>query len=83
LCRWIFTPTAEELDAVKSRFEDELSIPLNFEPTVPPYDPQCIPNFRSSFYGRCGTAPRINPQTTAFCERLGIDDPMVLIGEFQ
>lgn len=75
--RWVFTPTAEEIESVKGRFEDNLQIPLNFVQTVPPYDPTGHPASRQS---RNSIGPNINPQTTTFCECLGIDDPMVMIG---
>jgi len=76
--RWLFTPTVEEIDSVRARFDDNLEIPLNFVPTVPPYDPSG--GHPAGRPPRNSIGPNINPQTTSFCECLGIDDPMVLIG---
>ena len=34
-----FGPTEEEIDAVKSLFNDDFAVPLNFAMSVAPFDP--------------------------------------------
>lgn len=71
--RFDFTPTEEEKASVAERFSGVLSIPENFVPTVTPLN--------SDTDQRAFNQPsaQINPQTTQFCDTLGIDDPLRLI----
>ncbi|XP_054286453.1 lariat debranching enzyme [Macrosteles quadrilineatus] len=69
--RWIFTPTEEEKAHVLKRFNSELKVPRNFSKTVPAW---------SEEGGQQGRATQqFNPQTTTFCELLGVDDPLTLL----
>ncbi|XP_034251071.1 lariat debranching enzyme [Thrips palmi] len=70
--RWKFTPTKEEMDFVFKKFSGNLKIPLNFSQTVQAYS-------SSDRSGNKQPAARVNPQTMAFCDRLGIDDPIALL----
>lgn len=72
--RWKFTPTKEEQDFVLNRLQGNLKVPLNFSPTVQAYS-------ESSQSGRTVPQPsaQLNPQTMAFCDQLGIDDPISLL----
>lgn len=71
--RFEFTPSQEELDEIKKKFKDGLEIPKNFTAIVEPYNPD-------NSLDRSQEQPKsmINPQTSQFCELLGIDDPLVL-----
>ncbi|XP_046397253.1 lariat debranching enzyme [Ischnura elegans] len=75
--RWNFTPTDEEKNDVLLRMESNLAIPKNFAQTVPPYNPETDGSPLES--NVCQPKPQVNPQTTEFCRRLGIDDPMALL----
>ena len=69
--RWVYTPTEEEKEAIKKKFSD-LTVPLNFEMTVEPHN--------EDSNKRVGPPHLvINQQTTDFCNKLGIDDPFVLL----
>ncbi|XP_011169693.1 lariat debranching enzyme [Solenopsis invicta] len=71
--RWTYTPTAKEKQTVYEKFGSNLRIPLNFNRTVKPYDPDDTntPIERPRLL--------INDQTTQFCQMLGIDDPSALL----
>lgn len=72
-----FRPTQEEMDLVLKKFNNNLKIPTNFVKTVPAFNPQTDFNLMK----RCHTfetQAEINPQTTEFCKKLGIDDPLFL-----
>lgn len=73
--RWNFVPTKEEMDFVWQRFDGNFLVPQNFTQTVVAFDSSN--NSRNS----CRKQPpaQINSQTTAFCDKLGIDDPMALL----
>ncbi|XP_051163383.1 lariat debranching enzyme isoform X2 [Leptopilina boulardi] len=71
--RWIYTPNDEEKDIVLEKMNSDLKIPLNFIKTEEPYNPQTSPNnFENPRFQK-------NPQTTEFCNKLGIDDPLALL----
>ncbi|XP_075161663.1 lariat debranching enzyme [Haematobia irritans] len=72
--RFIFTPTEEETDFVRRKFDNDLKIPNNFCRTVEVYDPS-IHN-RGQQYKQ--PKSQINPQSLNFCDTLGIDDPLSL-----
>lgn len=67
-----FTPTDEQKSFVAEKFKNNLSIPLDFCRTAEPYNP----NGRKEFPGQ--PKAQANPQTTTFCDILGIDDPISL-----
>jgi len=68
--RWDFHPTEEELVQVSELFGNDLRVPLNFTATADAYK---APHFNRSAKQ---PDPQINPQTTQFCQRLGISDPL-------
>lgn len=69
----MFTPTSEEMDLIKSKFNNDLRIPENFVITANGH--------KGGVINRSGKQPnaQCNPQTRTFCEKLGIDDPLALI----
>lgn len=71
--RWIFIPSDEEKELICKKFEGDLKVPLNFKETVKPYDPQV-------FNKNIGQPNLIlNEQTTDFCNKLGVSDPLALL----
>nr|SVE93028.1 EOG090X06RW [Moina brachiata] len=75
--RWDFTPSEKEIADVSECFQQDLRIPVNFVKTVEPF------RFGNQVNRRARQPDaQLNPQTTEFCRKLGIDDPMrMLIGE--
>lgn len=82
--RWMFTPTKEEKDLILKKFADNLKIPTNFIRTVQAYDSSSSSGHE---HGHGQPTAQLNPQTTFFCDLLGIDDPIALLlkeeGNFQ
>ena len=78
--RYEFTPTKEEMDAVLKKFKSDLRIPKNFVQTIPAYDPQR--DGRNFKHLNERIQVELNPQTTEFCAKLGIDDPLFLAAKF-
>nr|SVE74199.1 EOG090X06RW [Daphnia barbata] len=75
--RYEFYPTEEEMGDVKTIFNDDYRIPLNFSQTAEPFRPR--PNYNRNARQ---AEPQLNPQTTELCKKLGIDDPLEkLIGK--
>ncbi|XP_013114266.2 lariat debranching enzyme [Stomoxys calcitrans] len=72
--RFNFTPTTEETEFVRKKFENDLKIPDNFCRTVEVYDPST--HQRGQHYKQ--PKSQINPQSLSFCDTLGIDDPLSL-----
>lgn len=72
--RWIYTPSEEEKENVLKKFNRSMKIPENFRTTAEAYKPDC-PNTQT----KKSLKLQINPQTTEFCDTLGIDDPAVLL----
>uniref|UniRef100_A0A1B0C9U2 Lariat debranching enzyme C-terminal domain-containing protein n=1 Tax=Lutzomyia longipalpis TaxID=7200 RepID=A0A1B0C9U2_LUTLO len=68
-----YTPTDEEKATVEERLGRNLEIPENFVPTVAAFNPDTDQKTHSQ------PAAQINPQTTLFCDTLGIDDPLRLL----
>jgi len=62
--RWDFRPKEDEIEEVKKLFNNDFRIPDNFRQTAPPFTPG------ESVYEPC--LYYLNPQTTEFCEKLGI-----------
>ena len=71
--RYNFTPTDEEKNIILEKFNHNLKVPDNFVRIAEPYNPDC---HSDSFVQQ----PKafINPQTTEFCDKMGIDDPLTL-----
>lgn len=67
--RWNFEASDQELDEVRQLFHHDFKIPNNFRQTATPHDPK-VKGPRSQ------PSPQINPQTTEFCAKLGITDPL-------
>lgn len=70
--RYCFTPSDEEKRAVAEKF-DNLKVPENFERVAPAFNPASGNKFG------CQPEAILNKQTTLFCEKLGIDDPLSLV----
>ncbi|BFF99596.1 lariat debranching enzyme [Drosophila madeirensis] len=73
--RFDFTPTEEELSALSAKFQS-LTIPENFQRTVPAFDPQQQRNYKHMAVGQ--PKAQLNPQSNEFCAVLGVDDPLCL-----
>ncbi len=67
-----FTPTDVQKASVLEKFKNNLVIPLDFCRTAEPYNP----DHRKEY--PCQQKAQSNPQTTSFCDILGIDDPISL-----
>lgn len=74
--RFDFTPTAEEIDEINNLFNNDLEIPYNFEQSVLGFRPN---GARINMSQVSQPHATINRQTTEFCVRLGIHDPMALL----
>lgn len=72
--RWCFTPTEAEKDFILSRFDDNLVVPKNFQRV-----PSLGNTSRQNNSNDKQPSLQINAQTTELCEKLGIDDPLVLL----
>jgi len=81
VCRWDFVPTKEEMDFVQKKFGGNFLVPHNFAQTVVAFESkgQNDSSNRNRFSYTEQPPARINPQTTEFCERLGVCDPMALL----
>ncbi|XP_077993822.1 uncharacterized protein LOC144447620 [Glandiceps talaboti] len=69
--RFDFAVTEEELDVVRKDLNGDFKLPNNFVKTAPSFNPQQGKNIKNA---RQPTAC-VNPQTTSFCELIGITDP--------
>lgn len=67
--RWEFSPSKAEMEFVSNKLDNNLDIPLNFVQTASPHV-----NTQNSIFTQA--MAQTNPQTTSFCEKLGIDDPL-------
>lgn len=74
--RWKFTPEQSDIDNVLKKFNNDLKIPENFTQTAAGYYPQWD---RKNFHQLNQPNPVLNPQTTDFCTKLGIDDPLFVV----
>jgi len=79
--RWDFVPTKEEMDFVQKKFGGNFLVPHNFTRTVVAFESKGRNDSSNrNRYSYTEQPPaRINSQTTEFCERLGVDDPMALL----
>nr|XP_018916655.1 PREDICTED: lariat debranching enzyme isoform X2 [Bemisia tabaci] len=73
--RWIFKPSQEEMDLVLQKFNGDLTVPSNFVRTAAAYSS----HNQTSTPQRSSSLCVVNPQTTSFCSKLCIDDPLVLL----
>ena len=72
-----FSPTEEEIATVRSLFDGDLGIPLNFAMSVPAYD-NAVETMRDMHRTPMPMGPQRNPQTVSFCAKLGVPDPCEL-----
>jgi len=79
--RWDFVPTKEEMDFVQKKFGGNFLVPHNFTRTVVAFESKGrnVSSYRNRNSYTEQPPARINLQTTEFCERLGVDDPMALL----
>lgn len=73
--RWNFSPTEEEVQAVVKKFNNDLTIKNNFKQTCNGYDPNWD---GKNFNNLKMPQPSLNIQTIEFCEKLGVDDPLLI-----
>jgi len=74
--RWDFRPTEGEIEEIKNIMKNDFEIPYNFEQTALSFKPTGQkPNLRNVPRPQATT----NNQTTAFCSKLSILDPMALL----
>lgn len=78
--RFEFTPSQQEKDLVLQKFNGNLKIPKNFIQTAPAYDPQRDGKFFKNLNEQINV--ELNPQSTEFCTKLGVDDPLFLAAKF-
>ncbi|KAL1452030.1 hypothetical protein WDU94_006349 [Cyamophila willieti] len=72
--RYQFTPSQQELDLIDNKFSSDFTIPLNFTPTAPAFNP-LAPKRNPSHQSHS----KVHPNTQSFCEKLCIDDPLALV----
>lgn len=79
--RWNFVPTKEEMDFVWHKFDGNFLVPQNFTQTVLAFDSSSQNDSSNDSRNSYRKQPpaQINSQTSAFCDKLGIDDPMALL----
>lgn len=70
--RYDFRPREDEMQKVQKKFGD-LQIPENFQKISPAYSPSESRRHTSQ------PDAQVNMQTTNFCDKLGIDDPLSLV----
>ncbi|KAF5272709.1 hypothetical protein FQA39_LY07736 [Lamprigera yunnana] len=75
--RWQFRPTAEEKALVLKKLENNLVVPENFEKTAVGHDVENLMKIVKQ------PQPKINSQTTLFCNALSVDDPLNLLGALE
>ena len=79
--RWDFVPTKEEMNFVQKKFGGNFLVPHNFTRTVVAYESKGRndSSHRNRYSYTEQPPARINSQTTVFCERLSVDDPVALL----
>ncbi|VEN49159.1 unnamed protein product [Callosobruchus maculatus] len=70
--RYDFTPSLEEKNHIRERFNYDLTVPNNFCRTSAVYNKDAQ---------KVKPQAQLNPQTIDFCEKLALDDPVVLVAE--
>lgn len=78
--RYNYCPTEEEMKLICDLYGNDFTIPKNFKHTAKVFDEK-TDNIKHIFAVAMPSQPQINPQTEAFCEKLGIDDPVSLIDQ--
>ncbi|ROT77735.1 Lariat debranching enzyme [Penaeus vannamei] len=74
--RYQFTPTKEEIDDTIQMMGCNMRVPLDFVPTAQSYESsQGKPKMEQVHMPQ----PLLNPQTIAFCDKLGLDDPLAIL----
>ncbi|XP_042863744.1 lariat debranching enzyme-like [Penaeus japonicus] len=74
--RYQFTPSKEEIEETIQLMGCDLRIPLDFVPTAQSYESsQGKPRMEQVHMPQ----PLLNPQTIAFCDKLGLDDPLAIL----
>ncbi|XP_043239528.1 lariat debranching enzyme A-like [Amphibalanus amphitrite] len=71
--RFDFRPSAEELAETRAIWGEQLRVPADFAVTAPPYDG------RSDIRAGRQPAAATDPQTSRFCRRLRVRDPMEML----
>ncbi|KAK8746073.1 hypothetical protein OTU49_017251 [Cherax quadricarinatus] len=74
--RYQFTPTKEEIQETIQMMNGNLVIPKKFTSTAETYNKNKGKPRMDLIHM---PQPCLNPQTTVFCDRLGLDDPMALL----
>ncbi|XP_055607886.1 lariat debranching enzyme [Uranotaenia lowii] len=72
--RFNFNPTEAEKKMIFESFKNDLRIPQNFSRIAEPYNPKAGTDFDFVEQPKAF----LNPQTTEFCDKLKIDDPLRL-----
>lgn len=78
--RWDFNPTLSEMAKVVEQFGGNLEIPKNFKQVAQGYNAEWE---RCDFRNLKKPEAVLNPQTKEFCDKLGIDDPLLLAAQFK
>lgn len=73
--RWNYTPDTDEIESITQKFQNDLKIPENFMQVVNGFDPEWD---GKNFHKLAKPQPMLNPQTTEFCSKMGIDDPLYI-----
>ena len=74
--RWDFRPSEEEAEQVRALFGGDLEVPFNFEQTALAFKET---GARINMRNVGPPQATVNKQTTVFCSKLGIHDPMSLL----
>lgn len=72
--KWDFRVSEDDMMQVVEDLSGKLSIPNNFSPTLPAYDP-------ANPQPHMGPSCNINPQTTELCATLGLTDIYAVVGQ--
>ena len=74
--RWDFRPTEEDAEQVRALFSGDLEVPFNFQQTALAFKET---GARINMRNVAQPQATVNKQTTVFCSKLGIHDPMALL----
>ena len=74
--RWDFRPTEEDAEQVRALFNGDLEVPFNFQQTALAFKET---GARINMRNVAQPQATVNKQTTIFCSKLGIHDPMALL----
>jgi lariat debranching enzyme len=73
--RWNFTPSEDEIAKIVEKFKGNFEIPKNFKQITQGYNPEWE---RHDFRNLKKPEAVLNPQTKEFCDKLGVDDPLLI-----